>query len=120
MTVILVGITFFSYFRASIYTLTFRKSAEGLINQKKEDYVLFLNKIQDARKDMDIPIEIYNRCLENLDITYKYKVSNVFREKDFIYELKPGLVRSLVLDVLKNLYIKYREFFWCEEVGFQA
>lgn len=120
MMVIMTGVSFFSYFRASIYTWTFRKSAEGLINQKKQNYALFLNKIQDARKDMDIPIEIYDRCLENLDITYKYKVSNVFREKDFIFELKPGLVHNLVLDVLKNLYVKYREFFYWEEVGFQA
>jgi hypothetical protein len=118
--IILFGITIFSFFRASVIKWSFRKTAEKLITQKKDDHVLFLNKIQKSRKDMDIPIEIYERCLENLDITYKYKLSNVFREYDFIYELKPGLVQNLIVNVMKNLYIKYKEFFWCDELGFQA
>jgi hypothetical protein len=77
--IILFGMTIFSFFRASVIKWSFRKTAEKLITQKKDDFVCFLNKIQKSRKDMDLPIEIYDRCLENLDITYKYKVSKFFK-----------------------------------------
>jgi len=67
-----------------------------------------------------MPIEIFEEAHGNLDATYKFRVSEVFKENNFITHLKPALSKRLLLDVLKNYYVHFKEFFWDEAVDFQA
>jgi hypothetical protein len=116
----LIGLALFSYIRSTILKITLKNSALYLEKRKKEAFEAFLYRVSTVKEDMDIPFEIFSKVAENLEITYNYRISTVFNEYDFLYELKPKLVKQLVFEVLKKYYIQFKEFFWCEQVGFQA
>ena len=120
MFIELIGLTLFAYLRGSFANISLSRSAINLINQKKHNIEEFLDIINYGRNDLVLPPEVYNKTFENLEVTYTYRVNNVFQEGEFIYDMKPKLVKGLVTNVMKNHYLNFIDFFVWEEVGFQA
>ena len=120
MFVMLIGLALFSYFRSLMRNMASRKTAIRLIIEKKSKIEGFLNRINEARPKRPLPYEIYKESSENMEFIYKYKIHQVFLEGDFLHQMKPELAKELVFNVLKTLYIQFKEFFWEKNVNFQA
>ena len=76
--------------------MTRSKTAKMLINEKHENFRKFFKRISRDNKNNSLPHEIYKEALESIETTYKYQISRVFNEGNFINELKPNLKNQLI------------------------
>lgn len=120
MVVELIGICTFSYYRSRISNMTRSKTAKMLINEKHENFRKFFKRISRDNKNNSLPHEIYKEALESIETTYKYQISRVFNEGNFINELKPNLKNQLIWNSLYKHYLNFRHFFYDKARGFTS
>jgi len=116
----LIGLAVFSFLLGTLSSIERQQSANTIIKLKEEQLEEFLIKLNASRKDTVLPYEIFKESLNNVSATYKYGVKYVFNMFDFAEQLKPQDRKQLTFYNLKRLYIDFQDFFYDEDVKFQA
>lgn len=116
----LIGLASFSYILGTFKSIESQKSVHYIIQKKQEGIEHFLTNLSEARKDCNIPLEVYEDSIETIGATYKYNISYLFNMFNFLEQIKPQERKELVFDTMKLIYIEFKNFFWNEQLGFQA
>lgn len=96
------------------------ETALKIIENEKSNIDSFLHMVDNAKPENELPKEIFDGSLDNLDITFKYGISKIFNMHGFLDQLKPSIKEDMVVHILKNYYIRFRNFFWCEQLDFMS
>jgi hypothetical protein len=116
----LLGLAVFSYVLGVLSSIRGQKSIHRIITKKQENIEQFLNDLNEARKDVDIPLEVYVDSIKTIGATYKYNVKYLFSMFGFFEHMKPITRKRLVLITLQDIYVQFKDFFWNEHLEFQA
>jgi hypothetical protein len=120
MVLELMGLAVFSYVLGVLSSIRGQKSFHRIITKKQEEIEQFLNDLNEVRKDINIPLEVYVNSIKAIGSTYKYNVKQLFSMFGLFEHMKPITRKRLVLITLKNIYVQFKDFFWNEHLGFQA
>jgi voltage-gated potassium channel Kch len=116
----LIGLAMFSWIIGEFSQLRGKETAPKIIKRKKEEIQTFLEGLNTAIPQAELPIEIFKKAHEYLDVNYKYGIKILLGEFDFLNEIKPNLKFELARHLWTKYYIKYWDFFFNGELGFQA
>ena len=120
MAIELIGLALFSYFVGVIRSIESSKSSFQMIEQKKNDLTEFLEKVNYGNKKCELPNEIINKAIEHLEDSYQYNIYYLLNIDNFIGQLKPSQRSDILINLLKNCYLDFYNFFNCDEVGFKS
>ena len=120
MVLELIGLVTFSYILGTFTSVEGSDSAETIIANKQDDIKEFLNKVDQNKSETELPQEIYNSSLENLDLIHDYGVKFVMNLFGFYEQLNPRLRNKFAYANLKNIYIKFIDFFVNKDLHFQS
>jgi hypothetical protein len=73
----------------SIMSIEIEKTAQDLINEKKNQIGEFLNNISNKMPEIGLSPEYYERSVNLLDTEYKYGVNHVIAIDGYYEKLKP-------------------------------
>ena len=116
----LLGLAIFSYILSTLRSIEQGETAAQIVDKKKDQIQVFLNKINEANPEIELPPEIFVDCLRYLDMLYSYEVKYIFDSQEFYDQLMPKVKTKLVFECLKNYYIKFHSFFHDPILKFQA
>lgn len=116
----LLGLAIFSYIQGTLRSIEQGETATQIVNKKKSNIINFLNDINAANPNVELPPEVYRDSEKFLDVIYNYEVRYIFQSQDFNDQLIPSVRRNLAYQCLKNYYIKFKYFFYEPRLGFQA
>ena len=114
------GLAIFSYMIGILTHIQAQKSSHTIINEKQDLVMQFLQKINENRKDFDLPNEVINKALENIEIIYKYQLKNVITNNDYFSSLKPRQINNLIVSLFSKHYLNFRDFFYNKNPKFEA
>ena len=120
MAIELIGLALFSYFVGVIRSIESSKSSFQMIEQKKNYLIEFLEKVNYGNKKCELPNEILNKAIEHLEDSYQYDIYYLLNIDNFIDQLKPSQKSDILINLLKNRYLDFYNFFNCDEVGFKS
>jgi hypothetical protein len=87
----LIGLAMFSWIIGEFSQLRGKETAPKIIKRKKEEIQTFLEGLNTAIPQAELPIEIFKKAHEYLDVNYKYGIKILLGEFDFLNEIKPNL-----------------------------
>ena len=120
MVLELVGLAVFSLLIGVQSEIRNNETTEKIILRDMKNIQRFLNTIDHAMPHTDLPQEIFEGAHENLIINYKYGINKIIGMHDFFKQLKPTIKQELIVQVLHNAYVKFRNFFYCEPLNFSS
>jgi hypothetical protein len=97
----LIGLAVFSYVLSIFSSIDVQKSAHTIIIKKQEQIRYFLNDLNDARKDIPIPREVYDDSIKAIGSTYKYNIKYLLGMFSFFEQIRPQSRKEVAFVTLK-------------------
>jgi hypothetical protein len=116
----LIGLAMFSGILGILVKIRSHDTAAKIVERKTEEVNKFMNSIDTAYPSKELPLEFFTAAHQHLDIVYKYGIKSLFQDYTFFNQMKPSLRVELIFSVLQKRYLKFKDIFVCEELGFQA
>lgn len=120
MVLELIGLAAFSFILGTLTSIEVADSVRKIINSKRDGVKKFLDDTGNCMRDKTLPPEIYTNSIKNVEFTYNYGISYIFRLNGLNEHLKPRLRNQLSYKNLKNIYIKFIDLFANNELGFKS
>jgi hypothetical protein len=98
----LLGLAIFSLLLGIFSSVDVQKSADTIIMKKQEKIEFTMNGLNNARRDVPIPREVYDGNKQTIGLAYKYNVKYLLGRKfDFFQQIKPQSRKEIAFMTLK-------------------